>query len=115
LKCKLSYRYQSGLCGGRGLKCKLSYRYQSGLCRGRGLKCKLSYRYQSGVCRGRGMKCKLIYRYQRFADSKLNTLQYNEVQLYTHVIKGYKSFSIGRCKASRCIKKSCLINALVRM
>ena len=58
------------------------------------------------------MKCKLNCRYQRFADSKRNSVQYSEDQLYSDVMKGYKSFSIGRCNAGRCMKKLCVRNAL---
>ena len=69
-------------------------------------------RIQSGFCRGRRLKCKLNCRYQRFTDSKRNTVQYSQDQLYSDVMMGYKSFGIGRCKAGRCMKKLCLTRSL---
>jgi hypothetical protein len=72
-------------------------------------------RIQSGLCRGIRLKCDLNYRYQRCAHSKRNTLRYRDVQLYTHVIKCYRSFGIGRSNAGRCRKKLYLRNALLRM
>jgi len=72
-------------------------------------------RIHSGFCRGRRLKCKLICRYQRFVDSKRNTVQFSEDQLYSDVMKGYKRFGIGRCKVGRCMKKLCVRNALDRM
>jgi hypothetical protein len=72
-------------------------------------------RIESGFCRGRRLKCELNCRYQRFVDSERNTVQYSEDQLYSDVMKGYRSLGVGRCEAGRCMKQLCVRNVLVRM